>query len=94
MRLSRSDRSHLADWWFTVDRLILTAALALLGVGIVVSLAASPAVALKKGLSAFYFVERHIVFAGAAVVIMLSVSLLSPRAISRIRPALPLSCRP
>ena len=32
MRLSRSDRSHLADWWFTVDRLLLTAALALLGV--------------------------------------------------------------
>jgi cell division protein FtsW len=84
MRLSRSDRSHLADWWFTVDRLLLTAALALLGVGIVLSLAASPAVALKKGLSAFHFVERHLVFAGGAVAVMLAVSLLSPRAIRRL----------
>jgi cell division protein FtsW len=81
---SRSDRSLLADWWFTVDRLLLTALLALLGVGLVLSLAASPAVALKKGLAAFHFVERHVAFAGAGVVVMLGVSLLSPRNIRRL----------
>jgi cell division protein FtsW len=84
MSISRSDRSLLADWWFTVDRLLLTAILALLGVGLVVSLAASPGVALKKGLTPFHFVERHVVFAGAGVMVMLAVSFLSPRAIRRL----------
>ena len=56
MRFDREDTSLLADWWFTVDRLLLTAVFVLMGVGIVVSLAASPSVALNKDLSAFYFV--------------------------------------
>ena len=84
MRISHSDRSLLADWWFTVDRLLLSAILALIGVGLVVSLAASPAVALKKGLAPFHFVERHGVFAAGGVGLMLTASLLSPRAIRRL----------
>jgi len=84
MSISRSDRSLVADWWFTVDRLLLAAILALLGVGLVVSLAASPGVAVKKGLAPFHFVERHVVFAGAGAIVMLAISFLSPRAIRRL----------
>ena len=61
MRFDRDDTSLLADWWFTVDRLLLTAVFALIGVGIIVSLAASPSVALSKDLTAFYFVQRHVI---------------------------------
>ena len=61
MRFDREDNSLLVEWWFTVDRLLLTAVLVLIGVGIVVSLAASPSVALNKDLAAFYFVKRHVV---------------------------------
>jgi cell division protein FtsW len=59
MRISRADRSLIAEWWFTVDRVLLTAVLTLAGTGLVLSLAASPAVAIKKGFAPFHFVERH-----------------------------------
>ena len=68
MSISRADRSRLADWWFTVDRVLLWAIGALIAIGLVLSFAASPAVALKKGFSTYYFVERHFFFAALGVV--------------------------
>ena len=47
MRVSRADRGRLAQWWFTVDLGLLAAVLTLVATGSVLSLAASPAVALK-----------------------------------------------
>jgi cell division protein FtsW len=84
MRLSRADRSLVTQWWFTVDRVLLGAIMALVAVGLVLSLAASPAVAMKKGLSPYYFVERHMVFAAAGIIIMLAVSLLTPQGVRRL----------
>jgi cell division protein FtsW len=81
MRLARDDRSIVAEWWFSIDRLLLAAVLALIGIGIVLSLAASPAVATRKGLPTFFFVERHLVFAAAGIVLLLAVSLLEPRSV-------------
>jgi len=83
MRVSRADRSRVAEWWFTVDHVLVGAILAIVGAGLVLSLAASPAVAIKKGLPTFYFVERHFVFSAAGVLIMLAVSLFSPRGVRR-----------
>jgi cell division protein FtsW len=74
----------LADWWFTVDRMLLAAVLVIAGTGLVLSMAASPAIAIKRGLPALYFVERHLVFASAAVAIMLTVSFLSPAGVRRL----------
>lgn len=88
MRVSRADRGRLAQWWFTVDHALLFAVLVLVSTGIVLSLAASPAVALKKGFPAFHFVERHLVFSALAVAVMLAVSLLSPAAVRRLAVAL------
>lgn len=84
MSFSRSDRSLLARWWFTVDQSLLTAALFLFAIGLVVSLAASPAVADAKGLRPFQFVERHLLHALVGVVVMLAISLMEPRAIRRL----------
>jgi cell division protein FtsW len=84
MRLSRAERSVLVDWWFTVDRALLATILVIVGAGIVLSLAASPAIAIKRGLPTFYFVERHLVFALASVAVLLTVSLLSPRGVRRL----------
>lgn len=84
MRFDREDKSLLAEWWFTVDRLLLAAILVLMGVGIIVSLAASPAVAENKGLEAFYFVKRHAVIVAAGAVAMIFLSLQSPRMIRRL----------
>jgi cell division protein FtsW len=84
MRISRAERSLLADWWFTVDRMLLAAVLVIAGSGLLLSLAASPSIAIKHGLPTFYFVERHLVFILAGVAVMLAVSALSPRTVRRI----------
>src|SRR5690606_33076782 len=81
MRIARDDRSLVTEWWFSVDRVLLVAVLVLIGIGVVLSLAASPAVATRKGLPTFYFVERHLVFAVAGIALMLAVSLLDLRGI-------------
>jgi cell division protein FtsW len=83
MNLSRADRSLLAEWSFTIDRSLLTAFLSLIALGVLLSFAASPAVALKKGLPMYYFVERHVIFAAAGTVVMLAISLLSPVGVRR-----------
>ena len=88
MRVSRADRSRLADWWFTVDHVLVGAILAIVGAGLVLSLAASPAVAIKKGLPTYYFVERHFLFSAAGLVVMMAVSLLSPTSVRRFALAL------
>ena len=82
--ISRADRSIVTEWWFTVDRVLLAAILLLAGSGLVLSLAASPAVALKKGLHAFHFVERHAAFSVIGVGIMLAISMMQPRMIRRV----------
>ena len=84
MKFAREDRSVLADWWFTVDRQLIAVLLALIGIGCILSLAASPAVAVKKGLPPFHFAERHFLFAGLGILLMMGVSLLSPRQIRRL----------
>ena len=84
MRLSRAERSLLSDWWFTVDRLLLAALLVIIGIGLLLSLAASPSIALKRGLPAFYFTERHVVFALASAAVLFTVSLASPRTVRRL----------
>ncbi len=84
MRVARADRSVLGQWWLSVDRGLIVAILALMGAGLVIALASSPAVAVKKGLPALYFAERHMVFAGVGLMLMLAVSLLSPRTLRRL----------
>ena len=84
MRLSRAERSLLVDWWFTVDRVLLAAVLVIISAGLVLSLAASPSIAIKRSLPTFYFVERHVAFALASVTVLLAVSLLSPRQVRRL----------
>ena len=84
MKISRADRSIVTEWWFTVDRMLLAAILLLAGSGLVLSLAASPAVALKKGLHAFHFVERHAAFSVIGICIMLAVSMMQARMIRRL----------
>lgn len=84
MSLSRTDTSRIAAWTFTIDRNLLGALLGLIGLGVVLSFAASPSVALKKGLPTYYFVERHVVIAGLGVLVMLAVSLLTPAGVRRL----------
>lgn len=79
MLVSRSDRGVLARWWFTVDRLLLSAVLLLMAIGVLISMAASPPVAERIGLNTFHFFKFQLAFLLPAVVLLVSVSLLEPR---------------
>ena len=81
--VSRVDTSPVANWWWTIDRWFLAAFLSLMGLGIVLSFAASPAVAERIGLDSFHFATRQIVFTIPALIAMLSVSFLDQRQIRR-----------
>ncbi|HEU4475212.1 MAG TPA: putative lipid II flippase FtsW [Methyloceanibacter sp.] len=83
MRLTRADRSVLSDWWFTVDRLMFFGLLLLMGAGLVLSLAASPAIAAKFNVEPFHFVRRHAALLLPAVAIMFAASTLTPKQIRR-----------
>ena len=81
---SRTQRSPFAEWWWTIDRLMLAALCALILAGIILLLAASTPVATKLGLDPFHFVNRQIFYLVPALAIMLGTSLLSPRQIRRL----------
>src|SRR5690606_24383521 len=84
MTLTRAEKSVLTDWWFSVDRMLLATVLVLAGAGVVLSLAASPAIAIKNGLPTYYYVERQLAFIALALFVMFSLSLLSPAGIRRL----------
>lgn len=79
--LARSDRSVLGRWWWTIDRWTLLALVAIMGFGILLIQAATPAVAIKHGLDNAYFVERHLMMLVVAVAIIFGTSLLTPRGV-------------
>lgn len=80
----RTDTSLLGRWWWTIDRWILAALLALIGAGAILIMAASPPIAEKLGLPGFYFVKRQIMVVPLALGVLFSVSLLSPSTIRRL----------
>jgi cell division protein FtsW len=83
MRFARIDRSPVARWWWTVDRWSLGALMALVAIGVMLSMAASPAVAQRIGFDRLHFVVRTLAAAPIALAIMLLVSLLPPRKVRR-----------
>ncbi len=78
MLLSRSDRGLLAQWWFTVDRALMTAVLLLMAMGVLIAMAASPPVAERIGLESFHFVKNQLLYLVLAVPVFIGASFLSP----------------
>ena len=82
--LSRADMSVLGRWWWTVDRWTLLAIAALIGFGYVMMLAASPAVAERIHQARSVFILKQVVFLATAALLVVTVSLLSPRGVRRV----------
>ncbi|WP_376100347.1 FtsW/RodA/SpoVE family cell cycle protein [Roseomonas sp. CCTCC AB2023176] len=85
MALSRADTSVLGRWWWSVDRWTLAALFALVGFGYVMVLAAAPAVAERIGAASrnvFFF--RQVFYLLAAVFVIITVSLFSPKGVRRL----------
>src|SRR3979411_2611044 len=81
--ISREQRTPLSGGWWTVDRLLLAAIIALMLGGVILSLAASPPVATRIGLDPFHFFNPHVLVLFAAFIVLVGVSCLSPRQIRR-----------
>ena len=79
MLVSRSDRGLVARWWFTVDRMLLSAVLLLMATGVLISMAASPPVAERIGLDSFHFFKSQLLFLAPATIVLISMSFLEPR---------------
>ncbi len=80
---SRLERTPFAEWWWTIDRLLLAALMILMLAGIVLGMAGSPPVAERLGLSTFHFVNRQVMYLIPAFLVMLIVSFFSPRYVRR-----------
>ena len=81
--VSRAERGPLADWFWTIDRFFLAMFIFLMGIGFMLSFAASPAVAERIGLEPFHFVKRHAAFMIPSITVMLGLSFLTPRQVRR-----------
>jgi cell division protein FtsW len=74
----------LPRWWRTIDKWSMSCIFILFGIGMLLGLAASPPLAARNGLEPFHYVTRQAFFGGLAMVVMLSVSMLSPTSIRRL----------
>lgn len=80
---SRAIRSPLSSWWWTVDRWLLAGVVSLVVSGLVLIMAASPAVAERINLPTFHFVHRQFLYLAPALALMGATSFLSPRLVRR-----------
>jgi len=82
--VSRAERSAVANWWWTIDRWMLAAVASLIVLGLVLTMAGSPPVAERLGLSTFHFVHRQALFLMPAIAVLLATSFLTPRQVRRV----------
>lgn len=81
---SRTDKSLMGKWWWSVDRWLLASTFALMIIGIWLSMSASPMVAERIGFSTFYFTYRHFLLIIPALALMVGFSLLDPKTLRRL----------
>ncbi|MEM8979300.1 MAG: putative peptidoglycan glycosyltransferase FtsW [Pseudomonadota bacterium] len=74
----------IPKWWRTVDKWTLACVIMLFAIGLLLGFAASPPLAARNDLPAFYFVERQALFGTMALAVMLVVSLLKPDLVRRL----------
>lgn len=81
--VSRAERGPVADWFWTIDRFFLAMFILLMGIGFMLSFAASPAVAERLNIDSFHFVKRHALFLLPSIAVMVGISFMSPRQVRR-----------
>lgn len=91
---SRTDRSFLGAWWWTVDRAMLCAILVLAMIGVALVATASPSVAQQIGArhGDYHFLIRHIIFLIPSLCMMIGISMMPPRMIWRMSGVILVAC--
>ncbi len=80
---SRTDKSLLGQWWWTVDRALLAMFLTLMALGILMVAAASPPVAERIGLGQYHFIIRHLIVLGPSLVVLFGFSVMDLKTLRR-----------
>lgn len=81
---SRNSRSIISNWWWTVDKVLLSLVTILLLIGVFLNFSASPAVANRIGADTFHFVKRQLFFIPIAYGLMVLLSMQNLKTIRRI----------
>lgn len=83
------DTSFVGRWWSTVDRWMLAALIALLVIGALLVMSASPASTrrISGTLDSFHFARQHLIYLPIALTALISVSMLAPRTVRRLAAA-------
>ncbi|MGD9639314.1 MAG: FtsW/RodA/SpoVE family cell cycle protein [Alphaproteobacteria bacterium] len=76
---ARTDNSILGNWWWTIDKWIFTSIFILIGIGILLNFAASPAVANTINVNMYHFIKKQLFLMPVAVLIIITLSLQSPK---------------
>lgn len=84
VNLSRYSHNYFVKWIWTVDKVILFISLALLVLGVILGVTASPAVAWRLNYDDYYFVKKQICYVVMAVVIIFTLSLFNLKYIRRL----------
>ncbi len=81
---ARGGEAILSRWWRTLDRWTMSCIFILFGIGLLLGLAASPPLAERNGLGAFYYVQRQAIFGTVAMLVMIVTSIMSPQLVRRL----------
>lgn len=81
---SRNSRSIIANWWWTVDKVLLTLVTVIILIGIFLNFSASPAVANRIGVGSFHFIKRQLLFLPVAYMLMVFLSMQNLKTIRRV----------
>jgi len=74
---SRSRRTLIGEWWRSVDQVTLSILVCLLGAGLILSMASSPAAAARLDYdNSFYFLYKHMIFVAMGIFGVFIISLL------------------
>lgn len=84
MLLDRNNKSFIATWWWTVDRLTILAISIILVLSAIMVTTASPAVAERIGVESFYFIRKQFIYIFIAIFNIVIFSFLSPIVIRRL----------
>ena len=82
---ARTDTSRWAQWWWTTDRWLLGATVALILLGVLLQFGTSPAAAARLNIAwPFYFALRQSIFGVLGFGVVLVTSVLEPRGVRRV----------
>jgi len=81
---SRLNKSKIANWWWTVDKITLGLLMLIIFIGAFLVFSASPPVARTNNFSDYHFIKKQIVFIFGALVILFSTSMMRLKNIRRL----------